>query len=110
MRNLLLLGLLSFVTGCTQLPRYARIDDIGVPSSVSGGYQVTAVDDKAAVRAKNKNRTAAPLVIVQSGTHKFAVNSPDAPPQTFTATVEPDKEYRIAMQPDGKPTLVETGR
>jgi hypothetical protein len=111
MRHLMLLGLASVVfNGCSPLPRYARINDIGTPASVSAGYQVVAVDDAAATRAKNKDRTAAPLVIVQAGTHKFSVNSPDAPPQTFTATVEPDKEYRIAMQPDGKPTLEATGR
>src|SRR5262245_57216096 len=111
MRSFFLFGLASLVLGCSPLtPRYARIDDIGVPAPLNSGYQVVAVDDAAAIRAKNKDRTAAPLVMVPAGTHKFSVNSPDAPPQTFTATVEPDKEYRIALQGDGKPTLVETGR
>lgn len=109
MRNLVLLSLTAVLSGCSPLPRYARIDDIGVPPSVSAGYQVVAIDDAAAVRAKKKDKSAAPLVLVPAGTHKFSVNSPDAPPKSFTATVEPDKEYRIAVQ-DGTPSLVETGR
>jgi hypothetical protein len=110
MRNLILLSLVTVLGGCSPLPRYARIDDIGNPVSLTAGYQVVAVDDAAAVRAKNKDKTAAPLVIVPAGTHKFAVNSPDAPPKSFTATVEADKEYRIAVQDDGTLALVPTGR
>lgn len=99
--------LLILVAGCAA-PRHAVIDDVSLPDMLDTEYRVVGVDDAPVKRAKSSVHTVAPLVLVPPGTHTFALESPHDPEaKTLEATVEEGKEYRIALDEEGKASLVE---
>lgn len=103
---------LAFGGGCAMQQPLALVNDISVQSAFDSGYLVTAVDGKPVKRSSNKDRTAAPMVQVPPGKHTFTLQRKSNPAEetTFTAEVEPAKEYRVDIGPDGNCTLVDTRR
>ncbi|MFO0788354.1 MAG: hypothetical protein U0805_02785 [Pirellulales bacterium] len=97
------------ITGCMG-PHFAQINDVTVPQALDSGFQVVAVDGGAAKRSSAKHTsTTAPQVVVEPGSHQFTVESKDkSVRKDFTATIAPDKQYRIAADKSGEPTLVES--
>jgi hypothetical protein len=107
MRWILVTVLLMCVGGCVG-PHYAQINDVVLPGALNSGYQVIAVDDAAANRGHKHVSTAAPQVLVEPGTHKLTIESKDkSVRKDFTATIAPDKQYRITLDDAGEPKLVE---
>jgi hypothetical protein len=106
------LVVLTFVGGCAMQPPLALVNDISVQSAFDSGYLVTAVDGKPVKRTSSKDRTAAPMVQVPPGQHTFTLQRKNnsAGETTFRAEVQPGKEYRIDVGPDGGCTLVDTRR
>ena len=97
--------------GCTtSMQSKARINDVSVRPESDAGYNVTAVDGKPVVRAKGEYKTTVPMALVDPGAHVFSIAHRVTKAQTeLRAEVAPGVQYRIAVRPDGSPTLVPEG-
>lgn len=97
--------------GCSSsMQSKARINDVSVRPELDAGYNVTAVDGKPVVRAKGEFKTTVPMALVDPGAHVFSIAHRESKAQTeLKAEVAPGVQYRIAVRPDGSPTLVPEG-
>ena len=96
------------MAGCSGRGDQARVNDIAVPYPPNEGYRVVGVDGGPVTRASSGMVTVVPLVLVDPGTHIFAIESQDHKTRfNLTATIEARKEYRIATGADGKPVLLD---
>ena len=93
----------------------ARINDVTVPYPLNKGYGLVEVDGRPVPRVHGTGAhwfvTMVPYADVEAGVHMFTVKrSEDGDSgkiSAITATVEAGKQYRIDLDSNGAPTLVE---
>ncbi len=90
----------------------ARINDVTVPYPPNRGYTLVEVDGRPVTRVRGKGFvTAVPYADVEPGVHTFAVKASlegdSAKIAKITASVEAGKQYRIDVDSNGVPTIVE---
>ena len=119
-RALVALAVLT-LAGCamgpkpTAPPPTARINDVTVPYPLNRGYTLVEVDGRPTPRVRGEGFnwfvTMVPFADVEPGVHTFAVKRSEDGTSgkitKITASVEAGKQYRIDVDANGVPTIVE---